>query len=274
MYLRLLTLLLLTSIYPITTHAEKRTVFTIGIVPQFEIRHIRKIWNPIFKVIEKKTGYKLKFKGSPTIGDFGKELTAGYFDFAYMNPYQLLLSNKSQGYIPLIRDTGRQLQGIIVVKRNSAIHSVKELANKKIAFPSPNALGASLLIRADLSNNFKLDFKPVYVKTHSSVYLNVIVAQTDAGGGVQKTLNQQKENIKGALRILHRTPKFAPHPLAAHPRVPVRVREKIAKTLIEIGNSITGKELLSKIPIKKIGAARINDYSDLKNLGLNQFYVQ
>lgn len=270
----LLSLLLISTFFSINVQAEKKHIYTIGVVPQFEIRHIRKIWNPIIKEIEKNTGYKLKLIGSPTIPDFENEFNAGKFDFAYMNPYHILLAKESQGYIPLVRDNGRKLHGILVVRQDSRINSVKELDGKKIGFPAPNALGASLLMRANLTNDYKIKFNPVYVKTHSSVYLNVVVQQTAAGGGVQKTLNQQRVNIKGALKVLHRTPKVAPHPLAAHPRVPVEVREKIKNTLLLLGEKEIGRALLSKIPMKKIGLANISDYTPLKKFNLEKFYVK
>jgi phosphonate transport system substrate-binding protein len=255
-------------------HAENKHVYSIGIVPQFEIRHLRKIWNPILREIKKNTGIELKLIGSPTIPDFEKEFNQGRFDFAYMNPYHMLLANESQKYIPLVRDTGRKLHGILVVRKDSDIKSVEDLNGKKIAFPAPNALGASLLMRANLSNDYKIDFDPVYVKTHSSVYLNVIVKQAEAGGGVQKTLKQQKINISSALKILHKTPSVAPHPLAVHPRVPVEVREKITTTLLELGKNPIGRALLAKIPVKKIGHASMDDYTALEKFKLERYYVK
>ena len=270
----LLSVLLISSLFSLDAHAEKKQTYTIGIVPQFEIRHIRKIWNPIIKEIEKNTGYKLKLIGSPTIPDFEREFNAGHFDFAYMNPYHILLARDSQGYIPLVRDNGRKLHGILVVRQDSGINSVKDLDGKKIAFPAPNALGASLLMRANLSNDYKIKFRPVYVKTHSSVYLNVAVKQTAAGGGVQKTLNQQRDNIKGALKILHKTPSVAPHPLAAHPRVPAEVREKIKNTFLLLGENAIGRSLLAKIPMKKVGEATMSDYTPLNKFNLEKFYVK
>jgi ABC-type phosphate/phosphonate transport system substrate-binding protein len=267
-------LILFTSFYAFNAQADNKRTYTIGIVPQFEIRHIRKIWSPIIKEIEKNTGIKLLLVGSPTIPDFEREFNAGNFDFAYMNPYHILLAKKSQGYIPLVRDNGRKLYGILIVRKDSKIESIADLEGKKIAFPAPNALGASLLIRADLANTFKININPVYVKTHSSVYLNVVVKQTAAGGGVQKTLNQQKINIRGALKVLYKTPEVAPHPLSAHPRVPKKVREKIKNTLLKLGENNIGKSLLAKIPMKKIGPASINDYTPLKKLNLDKFYAK
>lgn len=267
-------LFLMSSLFLIPVQAENKHTYTIGVVPQFEIRHIRRIWNPIIKEIEKNTGYKIKLIGSPTIPDFENEFNAGKFDFAYMNPYHLLLAQDSQGYIPLVRDHDKKLYGILVVRQDSGINSIKDLHGKKIGFPAPNALGASLLIRANLVNDYNIKFKPIYVKTHSSVYLNVVVNQTAAGGGVQKTLNQQRINIKGALKVLHRTPEVAPHPLAAHPRVPVEVRDKIKNTFLLLGKNEIGRALLAKIPIKKVGEANVADYSPLKKFNLEKFHVK
>jgi len=272
-YITLIALFLIIIFNTNNVYADKNRVYSIGIVPQFEIRHIRKIWNPIIKEIEKNTGYKLRLIGSPTIPDFEREFNAGRFDFAYMNPYHILLAEKSQGYIPLVRDIGRKLHGILVVRADSGINSIKDLNGKKIAFPAPNALGASLLMRANLKNIHGIDFNPVYVKTHSSVYLNVVVKQTDAGGGVQKTLNQQKNNIKETLRIIHRTPDVSPHPFVAHPRISPQVREKVRNTFLKLAKNKTGKSLLSKIPMKKIGKAKMNDYTSLKKYNLENFYV-
>lgn len=265
---------LIASFFTSNLQAENKKVYTVGIVPQFEIRHLRKIWNPILNEIEKKTGYKLKLIGSPTIPDFGKELLKGQFDFAYMNPYQTIISHKAQGYKPLVRDIGRKLQGIIVVRKDSNIKSIYDLKDKKVAFPSANALGASLLLRADIKEKYNIDINPVYVKTHSSVYLNVIVKQTQAGGGVKKTLDQQKTNIKNTLRILHYSPKVVPHSLSVHPRVPKKIQQRIKNAFLELGKSEAGKSLLSKIPMKIIGPATIKEYDPLKKMHLEKFYVR
>jgi phosphonate transport system substrate-binding protein len=106
------------------------------------------------------------------------------------------------------------------------------------------------------------------------VYLNVLLGKAAAGGGVQKTLSQQPENVKDGLRILYKTTKVNPHPLAVHPRIDKEIQEKIKAAFIEMGNSEEGKALLKKIPMKKIGSASMIDYEDVKEMGLDDFYVR
>jgi phosphate/phosphite/phosphonate ABC transporter binding protein len=268
------TLFMLTVLFSIstTTTAEQKT-YTVGIVPQFEAKKLRRIWKPILKQLEQKTGLNFKLRGAPTIPAFEKEFLVGKFDFSYMNPFHLLIANETQGYIPLVRDHSKKLQGVLVVRKDSEIKSIKDLNNKKIAFPSPNALGASLQMRAELHDKFKINITPVYVKTHDSVYLNVYLKQVSAGGGVGKTFHKQAERLRDSLKIIHRTTPVAPHPIAVHPRVPKTDRDKVAAALFEIANSEEGKKLLAQIPIKKLGKASMQDYKPLDKMNLKRFFV-
>lgn len=247
--------------------------YTFGVVPQFEPRKIHAIWRPILDEIEEKTGFTLKLRGSTSIVNFEREFSQSAFDFAYMNPYHLLVANKQAGYMPLVRDVGRRLFGVLVVRADSTITSPSQLDGRRIAFPSPNALGASLLIRKELSDDFGLNISPVYVKTHDSVYLNVLLGDVDAGGGVQKTLERQREGSQKRLRVIHTTKKVAPHPVVVLPSVPEPDKLAVQKAFLELGQSSEGKQLLSRIPVKEVGLAVLDDYRPLSEMGLQRFYV-
>lgn len=259
--------------YSGTLTAEPTRIYTIGIVPQFEAKKLRKIWKPILTEMEQSSGLKFKLKGAASIPDFEKAFLAGQFDFAYMNPFHLLIANEEQGYIPLVRDNGKKLSGILTVRKDSPVQSVRDLNNKVIAFPSPNALGASLQMRAELHDKFNIKIKPTYVKTHDSVYLNVLLKQATAGGGVQKTFNRQKPNIKNSLKIIYKTTPVAPHPFVTHPRVKKEVYLKVKDSLLKLGETSEGRKLLAKIPMKKIGSADLSDYTALQKMNLKRFFV-
>ena len=109
--------------------------------------------------------------------------------------------------------------------------------------------------------------------THDSVYLNVLLDEVVAGGGVQKTLEQQPSNYKYALKVIHKTKKIASHPITAHSRVPAEVVKKVQLALLKLGESERGKKLLIRIPISEIGISSISDYQPLKEMNLSQFYV-
>ncbi len=185
----------------------------------------------------------------------------------------MIIANKYAGYVPLLRDHGRSLYGVLVVKKDSDITDPSQLDGKTLAFPAPNALAASLLMRQELHEKFGIKFKSNFVKTHDSVYLNILLEEASAGGGTQKTLGHQKDKYKDMLRVIHKTQEVAPHPIAALPDVPVEVRDQINKAFLEIAESEEGKKQLLKIPMKKIGLASMEDYLPLKTMGLDRFYI-
>lgn len=251
---------------------NNKTVYSFGVVPQFDTRRSYAIWRPILNELEKRTGFQFTLRGSINIPQFEVEFKAGKFDFAYMNPYHVMLAQKGQGYIPLVRDVAHSLHGIIVVKKNSPIKSLSELANKTIAFPAPSALGATLLVRSELEDKHHLKITPHYAQTHSSVYLNVALGEAIAGGGVQKTFSQQPAEVKQALRIICRTKEVPSHPITAHPRVKTSVRQKVRKALLEMSKTTEGKKLLNNIPVKQLGPASVSDYEPLAKMKLERFY--
>lgn len=249
--------------------AEQKYVF--GVVPQFEQRKLYAIWKPIIDDLERRTGLSFKLVTTLKIQDFEKEFIQGDFDFVYMNPYHILKAIPAQGYIPLVRDKA-PLRGVLVVRKDGPIRTVAELNGKVVAFPSPNAISAALLMRADLERLYHIKVTPLYVKTHSSVYLHVVKDLTEAGGGVQKTLQEQSPEIRDALRILYTTRPVPSHPVAAHPRVPKEHREKVRRALLNMGADPEGKELLSRIPMKEITAASMDDYKEMQKWGLDAYW--
>ena len=245
-----------------------------GVVPQFDARRIQAIWQPVFDALEKQSGLHFELVGSPGIPEFEKQFVAGDFDFAYMNPYHLLKANQSQGYTPLVRDVGRMLYGIVVVRKDSPVEDVKELDGESVAFPAPNALGAALIPRREFGEIYKINIQPEYVRSHSSVYLNVVTGQTVAGGGVHKTLQKQPENIRDALKVIYKTPQVAPHPVAAHPRINKATQDRVRAAFLQLADTPEGQELLANIPIKQLGTASLEDYEPLKQMGLDKYYVK
>ncbi len=252
---------------------SNRPVYTIGVVPQFAQRQLFDIWQPILQALAPELEFDLQLVGSSKIPVFEKKFLAGEYDFAYMNPYHLLKAHESQGYVPLVRDGARQLKGILVVNRQSPYQQVAELQKKIIAFPSPNALGASLLMRADLVGLFDLEFFPRYVQTHSSVYLNVALGQASAGGGVLSTFQQQPPEVRERLRVIYETRDMPPHPLSAHQRVPEKDREALRQAWLKLARTETGRNLMARIPMLQPIATTLDEYLPMRAWGLDSYYI-
>lgn len=244
---------------------------TFAVVPQFEQRRLFAAWRPIVEEVSRRAGVALRLEATLGISEFEAALHDGRFDFVYTNPYHVFRERQRHGYVPLVRDEV-PLRGLVVVPRDSPIRRVEELEGKVLAVPSPNAMGASLLVRADLLRLHGVRVQVLNAKTHSSVYLHVATGLAPAGGGVDKTLGEQPAEIRDALRTLYRTREFASHPIAAHPRVPATVREAVQRAFLELAATPEGAALLARIPMTRAVAAVPADYAAFATLRLEEFW--
>lgn len=254
-----------------------QTTYKFGVVPQFEPRKLAAIWVPILKHLEVKTGFKFELVGSADIPEFESGYETGRFDLAYLNPYHALIARKTQKYQPILKEGNSKLFGILVVAKNGSIKKVRDLKQKNkvdIAFPAPNSLGASLLMRSDLDRKFGIKFNPIWTKTHTSAYLSVVLGKATAAGGIMATLKQEPLEVQEKLKVIYETKPISPHPIVVHPRVSKKDQEIIQKAFLELASTPEGVDLLSLIPIKKLVSTSFEDYKELSKLGLEKYYIK
>lgn len=257
----------------LATPLQAEVRYSFSVVPQFERRMLFSIWQPIVDALEKRTNLKFDLVTSLSVSDYESDVLKGHYDFIYLNPYMMPVVGQSPGYVPLVRDS-EPLRGILVVRNDSPLRKVEDLQGKTLAVPSMTAVGASLLLRAELDRLFAVKTRVIIAKTHSSVFMHVINGFADAGGSVQKALGEQDSRIQDTLRVLYQTGELPSHPLAAHKRVPPAVRKKVRAAMIELADSEEGRRLLERIPMRRPVAARLQDYDVLKTLRLENYVEQ
>ncbi len=247
------------------------TTYSFYVVPQLAVSNMYEAWTPVLDRVGKQLNLCFDLKVLPGVPSFEQDLYLGKPDFAFMSPHHLLQSRISQGYIPIIADGKNQLSGIIVVRKDSGIKSIQDLNGKRMAFPSPNAMAASLLIRANLERS-NIKIIPEYVKTHGNVYRSVAIGDYIAGGGINNSFKRETEQLQNQLHILYETQKISPHPIAVHPRVPEKIRREVAISILELGKDPSMAEQLDRIQIPKpIEVSYERDYQKLENLRLEKF---
>lgn len=254
--------------------AAEPQVYKLAVVPQFDLRRLQSVWGPIVEQLQNATGAKFELVLEPGIPAFEKGLQAVAYDIAYMNPYHYVIASKRHGYRAILRDVDEMLYGIVVVRKTSAVVDIHALDGLTVAFPSPNAMGAALIPRAEFATKFAIKVKEKYVKSHSSAYLNVLMGEADAAGGIKATFEQQPSEIKDGLRILYETDRYMPHPVAVHPRLSAVMAGKVQAELLALGARPAGAALLAEVPFRRLGIAVDSEYDQLRKLGLDAFYVE
>ena len=269
--MRLLTIILIFCLglawLPAAHCAPPSSPISIGIVPQQSPGELARLWTPVLKYLEGKTGLTLQFETAKDVATFDQRLKTGEYDIVYANPlmYTALLHSRL-GYEAFAREKDRTLVGLIVVRKDSRYKSLADLAGSELAFPSEAALAASILPRANLDKQ-GIAFTPHYVGSHDSVYLAVAKGIYAGGGGVAHTFEMQPAQVKDQLRVLWTGPAYPPHPFSAHPRVPAEAVKRLQAALLAMDKDAAALEILKPIDFKGFMSASDSDYDTVRSLG-------
>ena len=276
--LRLLICLLLApglaqaACYGDQTKAGAPLVFTP--VPQLPAPTMFARWVPVLEAVGKASGQCFDLVIKPSIPEFEKFLLSGAPALAYTNPYHAVMAYKAKAYQPLLADGMMLLTGILVTKHDSNIKQLSDLQGQQVDFPAPNAFAASLLLRAHLQA-LKISIRPSYVKTHSNVYRGVLIGEAAAGGGVNKTLEGEPEEVRQKLRVLYETPGYRSHPIIASATLPRTVKAQILQSFLDLAKSEQGRNLLATVQLNEpIPVTYQADYRPLEYLNLEKLVVR
>ena len=253
--------------------AEAARGLTVAVVPQFTALQIHKDWTPFLERVSRDSGVALTLKSYQSIPAFEADLLRGVPDIAFMNPYHQVMAKRAAGYVPLVRDS-KVLTGVLLVRRDSPVRTLKDLSGAKLAFPAPNAFGASLYMRALLAEQEGVKIEPAYVKTHSNVFRQVILGEAAAGGTVNSAFSREPAAVTGQVRVIFETPGAAPHPLAAHPRVVEARRKAITVAILKLREDAAAAPLLQAVQMgDPVAADYARDYAPLERLKLENYLV-
>lgn len=247
-------------------------VLNVYVVPQYNPAQIHADWTPLLKRLSQDTGFDLQLVVMPSIPKFEQALLKGLPDIVLVNPYHAVMAKSAKAYMPFLRDA-KPLTGILLVRQDSPYQSIQDLKGKEIGFPAPNAFGASLFLRA-LLTDAKVNFTEKYLNTHGNVYRHILNGTVAAGGGINLTLNEEPIEIRSQLRVLYQTPASAPHPLMAHPRVAPKKIEALSNAIMALRREPQGLQLLKQVRMPEPTIADYErDYLPLEKLEIEKFVV-
>lgn len=257
---------------PQASHAGNTKPLRLAVVPQLTALEMSRFWTPVVEALGR-TGMDCELVVYPSIASFEKEFLKGTADLAFLNPYHMVMAHKAHGYIPLLRNT-RPLEGVLLVRADSPIQRIEQLKNQRISFPAPNAFAASLYIRSVLDKQYRLNIDAHYAQNHSNAIRQVLSGDSQAAGVVKTTLEKESPEVLKELRVIYTTPALPPHPIAAHPRVPQKIRTALVESLKGLAFNPDTQAIMAGIQMPKpIPADYRQDYAFLEKLSIEKYVI-
>jgi phosphonate transport system substrate-binding protein len=244
----------------------------LAVVPQLSPVEMTRNWMPVLESLAS-IGIHAELAVYPSIAKFETEFMSGRADLVYLNPYHMVMARRKHGYVPLVRDT-RPLEGVLLVQQDGPVHRVAQLKEHRISFPAPNAFAASLYLRSVLERQFQIPIEAHYAQNHRDAVRQVLVGDSAAAGMVKTTLEKETLDVQRQLRVIYTTPPLSPHPVAAHPRIPPDLRQKIGDHLIGLGaNPLTAATMQAMLMPHPVAAHYARDYAALEQLKIEKYVV-
>ncbi len=124
------------------------------------------------------------------------------------------------------------------------------------------------MVRQVLSQQeVKLNLKQLFTGSSSNVYKTVLVGKSAAGAVLDVDFDSQPPDVKEQLQVLVTTPKMAPHPISAHPRVPKQLQRSLTRAVLKLAASPEGRKLLQGVQLTDpVPAEYLRDYKVLEKM--------
>lgn len=259
-FCRLTPLILLLVALPCSSPAAEK-VYTLAVVPNLPAVTLHKNWSPLVKHLSKEAGVRIELKLYDKINTFLADAQAGHTDFLYAPPNMFFLAYQKQKYVPLVRSS-HMIRGQVFVRKDSPYTKVNELKGKTIAFVGPKNVCSIITRHSLLTGQGAIDYNVSFSGSTINVAKSVLVGKADAGATLDTSMMNDLPEMRKEFRVLLETERMAPHPFAAHPRVPKHVQEVVTRALLKLDETDQGRKILDTVKLNKPIRADYNrDYS-------------
>jgi len=193
-------------------------------------------------------------------------------DIAYMGPASYVKMVDTYGRKPLLARqaiSGKPtFRGVIIVRKDSPLRSLKDLVGKRFAFGDPESTMSHLVPRFMLwKEGVTIDNLGGYafLENHHNVALGVLVGDFDAGAVKEEVFDEYE---KRGLRELVRTPELSEHVFVASNRLSPEKVKKLRDALYFLRDKEEGQDSMTSIKNTITGMVPVKDedYDNLRDI--------
>ena len=237
------------------------------------IRPVRSLWDRYAQLIEalnrSSVGFTLKLESAQTPDTYDAKLRAAVFDFAIVDPYQVLIA-ENLGYAVIAR-TGKadRVSGVVVIARQGDIHRLSDLRGRNIAFTNTTALAATLLNEYGLlESGLDVHRRALVLYTHSpeTSLLSVSLKRVDAAAvslADWEGFQRDHPNSASQLTVLWRSDDLSGPAVMATSSLPRSHLRSVQTALVQLNAQTSGREALQRAGISRFEPGDSVSYDDV-----------
>lgn len=204
-------------------------------------------------------------------------------DISVMNSFGYLMANKKYGALAklkVLRYGHDYYQGQIIVRADSGIDSVSDLAGKKFAYTDPSSTSGYMFPLKTLTENSALPSEHVFAGKHDNVVTMVYQGQVDGGAtyysapsksgkirDARARVKTQFPDVEEKVKILFITDKIPNDPFVFRKDLPQEISDKFIVAVKKFIKTPRGKQIFKDIySVGGLVDATDADYQPLRDL--------
>jgi len=256
-----------------TAKVDKKNepVYIFSVHPLHNPTRLHEIFNPLMIYLsEHVDNAHFQLEASRNYASYETKLYARKADFSLPNPFQTVNAIK-HGY----RVFGKMgddfnFRGIILVRRDSGIERVEQLKGKRISYPAPTALAATMLPQYYLQThglNVMKDLDNVYVGSQESSIMNVYLGNSAAAATWPppwNVLRKERPELDQQLEVKWQTQSLPNNALVARDNIPAALVHQVGELLFNLDKHETGRRILKRMDLSRFEAANDATYKPVE----------
>ncbi|NWG87190.1 MAG: phosphate/phosphite/phosphonate ABC transporter substrate-binding protein [Hydrogenophilaceae bacterium] len=198
-----------------------------GVINQRSVALTAETWNPILIYVGNKIGRPLVLKMGKTAPETTAMTERGEHDLAYTN-HMFTPQRDKLGYKVILRIEGEPIRGVIVVREDSPVRSLKQLKGQPVVFPSKEAaIGYQLPMDHLMKSG--IEVQAVFAGNQEGAMSQLQFGKAAAAAVNQKLLDKYAAREGLRYRVLWTSAPYLDIPIMAHrslsPKLVAAVRE-------------------------------------------------
>lgn len=218
--------------------------YPFGVVNHRSLTFTAEYWNPILAWVSEHAGVKLELKVARTANETTDMAARGELAFVYSNHF-FTPERSKLGFTVLARQEGEGIRGQVVVRDDSPVKSLGELAGKKVAFSNPYGF-TGYFVPYDALLRAGVKVEPVFAGTQEAAMGQLKFGQVAAAGVNGQVMADYAKRENFAYRVLWQSESYFDLAVMAHPKVPVAHREAVRRAFLALREQESGRAVLAK----------------------------